>query len=285
MATAALMTPTTPYNPHQPPSGFPPYHSTHAASGPGMISPVDSRRTSDDTESSHRQSLPSIQEVIGVKSSSFPPQAPAAAMTGSQGLPSPFASTHSRHFSDMSQEKNPSPRTLHPTSSFPRADPAPPFSDSRPPMSSRPAPPPPPPPPQPLGAFSRSQPSPPTKLDQHPIQRHHEPEHRLVESHQPNGGYSHPPPPPPPAAYPPPGQLPPGQMPLPGYPISPPRHGAPFDPQRPPLHPDERDYNGRDKYEATLNRHFEAWSYAEYLAKVCRRRTTSYAGNHSLTRV
>jgi hypothetical protein len=88
--------------------------------------------------------------------------------------------------------------------------------------------------------------------------------------------YAHPPPPPPhpaPVTYQP-GQLPPRQMPLPAYPISP-RHAVPphvpgpYDPRAPP-HAKEADYATRARYDATVKRHFESWSYQESLSRVSR---------------
>jgi len=101
-----------------------------------------------------------------------------------------------------------------------------------------------------------------------------------MENQQANAPYSHPlaaQPPQPPYAQS--GQLPPGQLPLTaGYPVSPLHSGGsgtplppPYDQHRPAAGPPEDADFGRsrnNKYEATLSRHFEAWSYAEYMAKI-----------------
>lgn len=233
---------------------------------PGIISPVEPRRPMDDNES-HRQSLPSIQDIIGSKppTSAFPPSI-STAVSGAPSLPSPFASsTSSRQpFADLTspQDKHSSPRSLHNPTSFPsRSEPMPPFSDpSRPPLSSRP------PPPSVNSYHSAVRPSPPPlKMETHGAEQPR-------EAHRPNS-YPHPavseatnPP------YPQPSHLPPGQLPLSAHPMSP-RYStgtslpSPFDGSR-SMHEDG-DYMRRDnKYEQTLNRHFEAWQYQESLAKV-----------------
>ncbi|CAK7230777.1 hypothetical protein SBRCBS47491_007700 [Sporothrix bragantina] len=200
MATAALISPNTPHYPHHPSSSYSSgsyyqgqhgqqqshqqqqqgsqggHHSYHqqehahshgqaspTATAAGMISPVESRRTSDDHDMSgnnsggHRQSLPSLKDVIGKNppSSYHPSSHPAPSSTTPSGpppqqnsLPSPFStSAPARPFpaespSDMQQQH--SPRAMqHPppfgqrpepsSSSFP----APP----RPPLSRRASPP------------------------------------------------------------------------------------------------------------------------------------------------
>ncbi|KAL6414988.1 hypothetical protein AUP68_01524 [Ilyonectria robusta] len=253
MATATLITPSSHYQP-QPsfPSAYP--HSS-AASISNMISSVEPRKSVDDNEPSNRQSLPSISEVIqGAKPGSYPPAPPS--MQPGSSLPSPFSSGP-RSFSDA--DKHSPPQPLHPTSFPPRQDALPSFSDSpRPPFNSRP----------PLPPVSDRRPSPTSKPDMAP--QHHHPEQQKPESHHPlNGGYAHPPPPP--GSYQP-GQMPPGQMPLPAYPISP-RHGVPphlsgpYDPRGPP-HPEEAEYSARARYDTTVNRHFESWSYQDSLSRI-----------------
>lgn len=253
MATATLITPSAHYQP-QPsfPSAYP--HSS-AASISNMISSVEPRKSVDDSEPSNRQSLPSISEVIqGAKPGSYPPAPPS--MQPGSSLPSPFSSGP-RSFSDA--DKHSPPQPLHPTSFPPRQDALPSFSDSpRPPFNSRPS----------LPPVSDRRPSPTSKPDMAP--QHHHPEQQKPESHHPlNGGYAHPPPPP--GSYQP-GQMPPGQMPLPAYPISP-RHGVPphlsgaYDPRGPP-HPEEAEYSARARYDTTVNRHFESWSYQDSLSRV-----------------
>ncbi|KAF4965039.1 hypothetical protein FSARC_7112 [Fusarium sarcochroum] len=242
MATATLITP----------SG--------TASISNMISSVEPRKPADDQEPSNRQSLPSISEVIqGTKPGPYP-VAHAPGLQSGSSLPSPFAPAP-RSFPEA--EKRSSPQPLHPTSSFSRQDGLPAFTDSpRPHFSNRPS----------LPPVSDRRQSPSAKPDL-PPQHHHHPEQKLSEPHHPlNGVYAHPPPPPPaPVAYQP-GQLPPGQMPLPAYPISP-RHGVPphvpgsYDPRAPP-HVEESDYAARARYEATVDRHFESWSYQDSLSRI-----------------
>lgn len=267
MATATLLSPTAPHHPHQAysPAGYSP---TSIAS---MISPTttDQRRTSDETETPHRQSLPSIRDVIsGTKPGSYATPAASAAPS----LPSPFAtSAPPRPYSDVGSEKHVSPRTLQPPSSFPpRSEPMPAFSHpGRPGLSNRP---PAPPPPPSLSTYPAQHPSPPRTME-------HD-EARRAEAQPFNGGYPHqphqqppppPPPPPPPASnhYHMPVQLPPGQMPLPDFPVSPRQVGqlpSPYDPQRPPMYGEDRG----NKYEATLNRALVAWSYGDTLSRVSR---------------
>ncbi|KAK3685741.1 hypothetical protein B0T22DRAFT_227892 [Podospora appendiculata] len=286
MATAALMNPNAPpYHPHShshshshslshshahhPSFSYP--HPAPSVSIPAMISPVDSRRTSGDSESPHRQSLPSIQEVIsGTKQAAFAPPTPSqTSLPPSQGLPSPFASSApSRSFGDVAMDKNPSPRTLHPTSSFSRSETLPAFSDpARPALSSRPAPP-------PLNTFSSQHPSPPLKFEQmEPEQRH--------EREQLSAGYQlHTPTQPTSGLYSQTGRLPPGQLPLAAFPVSPRHTGptlpSPYESHRPPMYSDDGEYgpNRGSEYKVTLERHFEAWSYVDSLHTVaCASRT------------
>lgn len=273
MATATLLNPTSHYQ-SQPPSYSSNYSHSHShshpatSSMPGIISPGEPRRTIDDNEP-HRQSLPSIQEVIGSKppTSAYPPSI-STAVSGTPSLPSPFASSTSRPFADLSSpqdNKHPSPRSLHNPTSFPaRGDPMPPFSDpSRPSLSSRP------PPPPPVNTYHQNvRPSPPPlKMEPHAAER-------PGDAHRNSGVYPH-------SAvsepaglpYPQSGHLPPGQLPLSAHPMSPrystgPSLPSPFDGSRSSIHEDA-DYIRRDnKYEQTLNRHFEAWQYQESLAKV-----------------
>lgn len=270
MATATLLNPAPHYQTQHPPYSSNYSHSTTGSSMPGIISPVEPRRAVDDNES-HRQSLPSIQEVIGAKppTSAFPPSI-STSVSRAPGLPSPFAtSASSRPFADLSspQDKHPSPRSLHNPASFPaRGETMPPFADSaRPPLSTRA---PPPPPGNSYHPGARPSP-PPLKMETHAAERQ-------ADAHRTNG-YPHS------AAsepanlpYPPqPVQLPPGQLPLSAHPMSPrystgPSLPSPFDGPRSSMHEDA-DYLRRseNKYEQTLSRHFEAWQYQESLAKVC----------------
>ncbi|EWY90764.1 hypothetical protein FOYG_08160 [Fusarium oxysporum NRRL 32931] len=256
MATATLITPAAHYQPQpQPPFSSYSQPSSGAASIANMIS--EPRKAADDQEPSNRQSLPSISEVIqGTKPGPYP-VAHAPGLQSGSSLPSPFAPAP-RSFPEA--EKRSSPQPLHPTSSFPRQD-GPAFADSpRPHFSNRPS----------LPPVSDRRQSPSAKADL-PPHHHHHPEQKLPEPHHPlNGAYAHPPPPPPaPVAYQP-GQLPPGQMPLPAYPISP-RHGMPphipgsYDPRAP--HVDDPEY-ARARYEATVDRHYESWNYQDSLSRV-----------------
>ncbi|CAM1500971.1 Fc.00g101330.m01.CDS01 [Cosmosporella sp. VM-42] len=271
MATATLITPSAHYQPQ--PSFSPGYqHQASGASIANMISSVEPRKPSDD-ESSNRQSLPSISEVISSVKTSGPYlqafmnpreerayKAPSSNNTQpGSSLPSPFAPTPRSH---PETENHASPQTLHPATFPPRQDTLPAFSDSpRPPFSSRP----------PLPPVSDRRPSPPSMPD-HP--QRHMPEQQKPPEQPPtmNGVYAHPPPPPPaPVSYQP-GQLPPGQMPLPAYPISPrpgvpPHVPGPYD-HRPAPHVEADDYSARVRYDATVNRHFETWSYQDSLSRI-----------------
>lgn len=260
MATATLINPSSHYQP-QPPFSSYSQSSSGAASISNMISSVEPRKPADDHDQSNRQSLPSISEVIqGTKPGPYPIAHAHGLQTGSS-LPSPFAPAP-RSFPEA--EKRSSPQPLHPNSSFPRQDGLPAFADSpRSHFNSRPS----------LPSVSDRRQSPSGKPDM-PHQHHHHPDQKLSEPHHPlNGVYAHPPPPPPPApvAYQP-GQLPAGQMPLPAYPISP-RHAmpphatGPYDPRAPPR-AEESDYAARARYEATVDRHFESWSYQDSLSRV-----------------
>lgn len=267
MATATILNPAPHYQTHQPPySNY--SHPAASSRMPGIISPVEPRRISDDNEPPQRQSLPSIQEVIsGTKPSApaFPPTL-STSVSGPPSLPSPFtSSTSSRPFADLSpQERHPSPRSLHNPAPFPtRGEPMPSFSDpSRPTLSGRP------PAPPPLNTFhpGAHPSSPPLKMEPRGPERQ-------TDGHRMNGSYPQSAGPEQPGLpYPQPVQLPPGQLPLSAHPMSP-RHGgpslpSPFDGSRSSMH-DDSDYMRRDnKYEQTLNRHFEAWHYQESLAKV-----------------
>ncbi|KAF4880497.1 GATA zinc finger domain-containing protein 10 [Colletotrichum siamense] len=264
MATAALISPsTTPYgHPTSFSSSYP-----HPAPGPsiaGMISPVEPRRPSDESETPHRQSLPSLSEVIsGAKPSQYPPSQ-ASSMSGSQSFPSPFAPGPPRSYAESSTDKN-SPRPHHLASTYPpRPDALPAISDpSRPPPPFAARPPP------PMSSFSGPQPSPP-----------HKPEHMRdpdPRAPEPAGPYSQHNAPPPPPIYPHPhaNQLPAGQVPLPAaYPVSP-RHGgpplpSPYDAQRPGVHEAQDSEYGpaRPQYDRTLNRHLDAWGYSDALGRV-----------------
>lgn len=267
MATAALVSPSGPYNhahhshhSHSSYSGHP--HSAHSAPAcgiPAMISPTDSRRASNDTDGPHRQSLPSLSEVVAAtNANSFAPP-PQLGLPSNQGLPSPFsASAPPRPFGDVGSDKNPSPRTLHPGAGYPRHDPLPAFSDpSRSALSNRPAPP-------PLNTFAGRHPSPPVKQEHEMDPRHAEYSagHQHTPSHPSSGLYT-------------PGSRPPhGQLPLPPFSASPRNHAhplpSPFDPQRPQGFLEERHHSlsQDDEYRSTLDKAFESWGYTEGLTTV-----------------
>ncbi|KAI6497372.1 hypothetical protein MCOR13_006767 [Pyricularia oryzae] len=299
MATAALISPSNHYSHHSPYASAYTSHPNSASSAhpppppPTMVSPVDSARRSDDNETPHRQSLPSIRDIIG-KSSDGPP--------GANSLPSPF-STHSsappppppRSYNDQPQtrEKPPSPRQPERTATYSRPEPLPPFQDSSrgpPPRPGVPS----------LSIFAGGNPPKPN-LPEISERRHHPgppPPPPAMES-QSAGQYAHHAPPPahgPPQAPPPPpsshshmppplsaptppyssgsAPLPPGQLPLSAYPISPrnpaPSMTSPYNTQRPPMGPEEAEYAARNqlKYNGPPGRPYESWSFAESLAKV-----------------
>ncbi|KAH8893233.1 hypothetical protein GQ53DRAFT_780705 [Thozetella sp. PMI_491] len=262
MATATLISPSNAYQPYHAPSFSSGYHAppppppppSQAPSIHSMVSPAEPpRRTSDEPEIPHRQSLPSIQEVIsGTKGPQYPHSAPPTGPPA-PSLPSPFStSAPSRPYGETTTDPNPSPRTLHPTSNYPRPEPTPAFSDpARHAVSGRPAPP-------PLNTFPASHPSPPRN---EPEPRHPEPHSSFPHASQPQ-----------PPLYAHTGRLPPGQLPLTGYDVSPRQGGhalpSPYEAQRPPIY-EEGDYVQRpNEYKSTVDRAFEAWSYAEALSDI-----------------
>ncbi|KXH60921.1 GATA zinc finger [Colletotrichum salicis] len=259
MATAALISPSSHYG-H--PSSFSSGYQHHPAPGPsiaGMISPIEPRRPLDESETPHRQSLPSLSEVIsGAKPSPYPPSQ-GSSMSGSQSFPSPFAPGPPRSYAE-STDKN-SPRPPIPASTFPpRQDALPAISDpSRPPsFAGRP--------PAPLGGFSGAQPSPPLKHEHIRDMRESDP--RAAEHAGPYAQHSIPPPP---TIYPHPqhpGQLPPGQVPLPpAYPVSP-RHAGPpppfpYEAQRPTAHREDPEYGP-----SRVRTHLDAWGYQDCFSRI-----------------
>jgi hypothetical protein len=264
MAAATVLPPGHHYPPQ---SSFAHHHPHH--SGPSisnMISPGDMRKPHDGSDSPNRQSLPSLSEVIsGTKPAAYPPSAPGNMQPGS-GLPSPFVSSSARPYPDS--DKHSPPQPLHPTASYPnRQESMPAFPSPRPPFSGRPG----------LPPVSERRPTPPSKRELPPSHHIGEPP-KPMESHPMNGSHVYAPPPPQSQQQPPhgvsypPGQLPPGQVPLPHYPISP-RHAPPmpggYDPRGPPPpHSEDPDANARARYDATLNRHFESWSYQDSLNRI-----------------
>ncbi|KAL2259622.1 hypothetical protein VTK26DRAFT_6639 [Humicola hyalothermophila] len=269
MATA-LVSPSPSYHHHQHhnsfSSGYP--HSVPATNNiPGMISPVEPRRSSDGSEPthSHRESLPSISEVIsGTKPISYA-QPSSAPMPPTQSLPSPFsASTPSRPFGDIrGPEKDPSPRALQPApSAYTRPEPLPAFSDpARPALASAPVP-------SPLNTFQGQNPSPPLKFEQVEAEQRHPDTQPLSAGSRQQPGQ------PLPGLYSETGRLPPGQLPLSAYPISPRNAGpglpSPYEPQRPSTFHEDGDYQHHrpSEYKAAFDKHLETWGYQEALRMV-----------------
>jgi hypothetical protein len=262
MATA-LVSSSAPYQHHAPyNSGYP--HSAPPTSIAAMISPVEPRRPSDEPEpaQSHRQSLPSISEVIsGAKPVQFSAPPPAQ-LPSPQGLPSPFTSAPSRPFGEVPADKNSSPRALHPSSSgYPGPETLPAFSDpARPALASRPVPP-------PLNTFAGQNQSPPVKFEQLEAEQRHAEAQSLGAGHRQPAQ-------PLPALYTDTGKLPPGQLPLSAYPVSPRHTGpalpSPYESQRSGAHGEEDDYPHHriSDYKAAFDKHFETWGYQEALQQV-----------------
>ncbi|PHH79067.1 hypothetical protein CDD82_2619 [Ophiocordyceps australis] len=245
MATATVLAPSSHYPPQ---SSFTVghHHSAMMASEP--------RRSCDDHDPPNRQSLPSISEVIsGTRPAVYAPSAAQPAMRPGSGLPSPFSQS-SLHYSDL--DKRSSPQPLHPASSFAQPqEPLPAFADSpRPPFNGRHS----------LPPVADRRPTPPTKSELSPTLAH-----KPSDSHASNGSYSHQPPPPAPTSHP----YPPGQVPLPNYPISP-RHSVPLAPGRYDARPNARhaeegDFNhGRARCDGPVGRNFETWSYYDALSRI-----------------
>ncbi|SPO06725.1 uncharacterized protein DNG_09419 [Cephalotrichum gorgonifer] len=267
MATATLLRPSAPYSqPHSQPHSYSPgYPNAPAPSNKSdMISPIEPRRASDPADApQHRQSLPSISEVISSAGSPVGSLSQPPPPISIPSFPSPFSASP-RPYSDphTGHDKGPSTHPLHPPPTYPsRQEPLPPFGDSsraHHPFASRPGP-------SPLHSFSPPHPSPPTKPEQPRLESD-----SIADQHAMNGGYRHPPPI---APYSTTGQLAPGQLPQPSpYPLSP-RHAgppvhSPFDPQRGPPPRQEEGEDARARYEMPLNRHIEAWTYQECLSRI-----------------
>ncbi|GAB0134433.1 hypothetical protein EsDP_00002806 [Epichloe bromicola] len=266
MAAATVLTPSSHFPP-QPPLypnyqhhqfEAPPPPPTASAAASNMIS-SEHRRSSDDKEQPGRQSLPSISEVIcGTRPSQYPPS--QSSMQPALSLPSPFPPA-SRQFAEP--EKH-SPQPLQTASSFPsRQENMPAFAESpRLPFNARHSLPP---------VIDRRS-TPPTKSELPPHHRLTEPP-STSEPNTTNGAYGHAPAPPPPTSHPyPPGHLPPGQVPLPTYPISPRHPGPPppghYDQRGAPMRHDEADYANRARFEHGPTRHFETWNYQDSLSRI-----------------
>ncbi|KAL2206115.1 hypothetical protein CC79DRAFT_846027 [Sarocladium strictum] len=257
MATATILQPAS----HHPPSHSSAYPTPTATVSSMISSEAGKPPGADSKDSPSRQSLPSISDVLKVaEPRQFQPPAPPS-MPPTSSFPSPFTSGHRGSYPDG--DKHASPQTLHHSSFPPRQEPPSGYADS--PRSSfhgRPG----------LPAMPERRPSPPLRPELPPHHmaeppRGHDPHHPLN-----NGAYAHPPHAPPhpagPYAH---GPLPPGQVPLPGYPISPHRAGPPgphaYDPRGPPPpHPDDVDAANRARYDTA--RHFETWAYPQALGRV-----------------
>ena len=255
MATATVLAPSSHYPPQ---NAYPSYSQlpTNAGPSPGaMISSEPPRRASDDKDTSSRQSLPSISEVISVaRPSQYPPGGPQPSSQPGSGLPSPFA--QGRQYAES--DKHPSPQPMHMPSFGARKEPHHPYPEHvSTPYSGRHS----------LPPVGDRRPTPPGKPELPP-------QHRLADSQRPsdhhpvNGAYGHQPPPTS-HPYPTPSHLPPGQVALPAYPS--PRHphaASNYDSRGAPVRHDEPDYVSR-RFESSLGRHFETWSYQDSLSRVC----------------
>lgn len=258
MATATLLRSGAPHS--QPHSYSPSYPDTPAPpTMPDMIPAVEPRRPSDPAESiPPRQSLPSLSEVIsgspvcGLSQSQTPGSIPS--------FPAPFSASP-RPFMDSNShpglDKGSSPQPLHSASSYPSRPEQPPnFNDpSRAHAFGRAGP-------SPLNSFSPTHPSPSTKQDQPRLESD-----RIADQHAANGAYHHPPVI---TSYSATSQLPQASP----YPVSPRHPGplvpSPFDPQRGPAPRPEDNENllGRPRYDMTVNRHLDTWTYQEWLNRV-----------------
>ncbi|RDA82599.1 hypothetical protein CP532_6327 [Ophiocordyceps camponoti-leonardi (nom. inval.)] len=257
MATATVLAPSAHYPP--PPCYSPPPPST-------MMGP-DPRSCLND-EPQNRQSLPSISEVIsGTRQVQYPPPPPPPPPPSVVGLPSPFASSSQQ----QQQQQQYSEADKH-------ASPFPPRQDALSALVDSPRP-----PPFSAGAGRHSLPpvvvdrraTPPIKADLHSALKPPD----IAHPPPPNGSYPHPAAPTPHPYQP--GQLPSGQVSLPGYPISP-RHAVPCPPSS---HYDEAEFASRPRYEAPPNRHFETWSYQDSLSRIGSSSRTIYTFAEAYTRI
>jgi hypothetical protein len=314
MATSAVASPGA--HPYPGPSSF---HNGYPSAPPvagmsSVISPIEPRRPSNDSEGSHRQSLPSLSEIMDLPPPSAPTSAPCQS---SSTFPSPFNATP-RTFSDpqhaaaaghypppqQQQQQQPpqppheghtSPRPIHPPPFQPRHD-VDRFADARPPLG-RPGSHQQPPPltsyASPLSAHptspSRQLPEPPHRgLDHgprsspgsglpHPSSAHSH-SHSYSQHHHPNA-----PPPPPMSSYQAhPSQLPPGQLPLPRHPLSPshasaqPAPGYEHSQSLPPARRyGEADYDGRSSQPGSGDQRLD-WGYQENLGRIINHSRTIY---------
>ncbi|KAI0526692.1 hypothetical protein F5B22DRAFT_633119 [Xylaria bambusicola] len=200
-----------------------------------MIPPSDVKRVSNEVANGPRQSLPSISEVFSTgKPNHYSPTTPST-LAGSTNLPLPFTSVGPPP-SQQRPEPGPEPRPLPHDDKYYRY---PPRHDSG--SSQAPAP-------QPSYSYPERRDTPKA------------PEPAPSSSH-----LNSQPPPPPPMPYPP------GQLPLSAAPAPTRDHPLPpYDTHRPPPPPRADDEYGmhRARYDTALNRHFEAWGYADCLNKI-----------------
>jgi hypothetical protein len=256
MATATVVQPSSAY----PASA--PYSSNYPPSGSSMITSAEPRRPADDGDSSKRQSLPSLSEVISsTKSTPYAPSPQSSMQQPSNSFPSPFSGPP-RTYGET--EKHTPSQPLRPTTSFaPSREPLSSFADSpRNSYNSRPGLP---------------SPADPTKPE---IPPHHYP-HEPPKDHRPMNGATYPQQAPQSASTPtaswPTGTLPHGQMPLPAYPPSPrhaaPPHGyAPYDQRGPPARVE--DGERRPPYEAPM--YNAPWAYGESLGRLAQSSRTLF---------
>lgn len=218
-----------------------------------MISPVEPRRLSDDSEIAyaHRQSTSDVfseKKVLG----HAPPPA-SAPIFPAPSLPLPFTSAPPpRPFADTgSPDKNPSPRMLYPPSSG--------LDSALPALESRLVSP-------PLDTFPRHRSLPPIKLEQL------EAEQRHAEAQFLSGGHRPQPLPSLPAGT---ARGPPGQLSLSSYPVSPKQNTGPdflsrFEPRGPPSYEEEGHYSPHRQadHKAAFDKHFQTNGYQNVLQAV-----------------
>ena len=238
MAAATLLNPATAYHPHNQPFSSP-YHQTQPPpTTTTMIPPGDVKRVSNEVANGPRQSLPSISEVFSTgKPSHYSPATPTT-LAGSSNLPPPFTSVGPPPPPQRS-EPGPEPRSLPHDDKYYRY---PPRHDSG----------------------SSQAPAPPSSYS-YPERR----DTPKAPEPAPSSSHLNSQPPPPPMPYPP------GQLPLSAAPAPTRHHGplSPYETHRPPPPRTDEEYGmHRARYDTALNRHFEAWGYADCLNKVgCKR--------------
>jgi hypothetical protein len=299
MASTAVASPAAPYHGH---SSFHHVYSSAHSGGPGasmsgIISPIEPRRPSNDSDNSHRQSLPSLSEIMLAEKHGdpFPHSAPTSApCPSSSTFPSPFNSTRTfsdpQHTSYPPHEGHSSPQPVHPPpSAFQSRHDVDRFPDpSRPPLHGRPGSHGPQPPVPSYTSPRAGHQSPPTKhesthrpLDQAPRPSpgglpHPSSAHSQHHQNPPHSSYPHHPP-----------QLPLGQLPLPGprHPLSPgygSAHATPSYEHPPSLPPPrgrygEPDFDGRSSQSSGgVDRALEQWGYQENLGRIIAHSRTIY---------